>query len=134
MPLAPGEAVWVGLSCERPEDRLSVRISFRMAHRRARPEILAEVEHHTAIEGVPAGGRGSHPIVREPIHPEHVACSGLIIAVVDRMPKGGRTKRSAERSVVELRLIDYEGFVRETGLPAPAALDATSAYGGYLLP
>jgi hypothetical protein len=133
VPVAPGEAVWIGLSCERPEDRLSVRIRFRMANRRARPDIVAEVGHHTAIEGIPSGAGAVLPIVRAPTQPEHWACSGLDVTLVDRTAKGGHAKRST-RPLVELRLTDYDTFVRETGLPAPAALDAMSAYGGYRLP
>jgi hypothetical protein len=134
VPLAAGEAVWIGLSGGRAKDRLSVRIRFRMANREARPEIQAEVAHHTAIEGIPAGAARSLPIVREPVHPQHAACSGLSVVLVDRGAKGGRAKRVAKRPSVDLRLSDYDTFVRETGLPAPAALDVTSAYGGHLLP
>jgi hypothetical protein len=134
VPLAAGEAVWIGLSRERPEDRMSVRIRFRMADRRAKPKVHAEVEHHTAIEGVPTGAARSLPIVREPIHPQYPACSGLIVALVDPVAKGGRSKSAATRASVEVRLTDYDAFVRETGLPTPAALDAASAYGDHLLP
>ena len=105
-----------------------------MADRRARPEVHAEVEHHTAIQGVPAGTAQSLPIVREPVHPQHRACSSLLVALVDPMAKGGRARRAATRANVEVRLTDYDTFMYETGLPLPAALDATSAYGGHLLP
>jgi hypothetical protein len=134
VPLAQGEAIWIGLRCELPKDHLSALVRFQMANRRAKPEVLAEIEHHAAIEGVPSAAAGSLPILRAPIHPKHLACSAVIIALVERAPKRGRAKSSAAPSVVEVRLTDYETFARETGLPAPAALDVASAFGGYLLP
>jgi hypothetical protein len=98
------------------------------------PEIFAEVGHHTAIKGIPAGRGASLPIVREPLQVEHLACSGLGVALLDRTDNGGPTTRLREPNGVELRLTDYATFTQETGLAAPAPLDPSSAYAGYLLP
>jgi hypothetical protein len=134
VPLARGEAVWIGLGCKGPQEHLSVRIRFRMSHQPEMPDLFAEVGHHTAIKGIPAGRGTSLPIVREPLQVEHLACSGLGVALLDPTDNSGHATRLHEPIGVELRLIDYATFVWETGLPAPAPLDPSSAYAGYLLP
>jgi hypothetical protein len=134
VPLARGEAVWIGLGCERRRERVCVRIRFHVSSPREMPDLVVEVGHHTAIEGIPAAAGASLPIVREPVQVEHVACSGLGVALWDETDNGHRPTRLREPIGVELRLTDYATFTGETGLPAPAPLDPTAAYTGYRLP
>jgi hypothetical protein len=134
VPLARGEAIWIGLGCNDQQEHLSVRIRFHMSHEPETPELFAEVGHHIAINGIPAEGGASLPIVREPLQVEHLACSGLRVALLGPTGNSRPTRRLREPIDVELRLTDYATFTQETGLPAPAPLDPSSAYAGYLLP
>lgn len=108
LPLAEGEAFWIGLD---PGEGPPLRLEWSVA--------------------LAAGGREAQP-ARSVAGPDRILAFGggrtLARALVDRLDL------AVSGATASLRLVDYATFTAASGQPAPAPLDPRAGYKGWRLP
>jgi hypothetical protein len=118
LPLAAGEAFWIGLDEVAGGAAVDFTLEVETADGRWRQAPVRLTRHAQLAGYVGAGAQ---------LHPFDAGC--LRLAWTTRWDEGGP---QAQR--VELRLVDPATFARETGEPPPAPLDPDAGYGGWRLP
>lgn len=132
LPVADGEAFWMGVNAE-PAADLALRVE---THRDGALDALSgrrwgepepQVMHVTAFVVV-AGIHRSDGLLwvfaRRPRGDAAPACRSVALVVRNEHHQG----------LVEVRLVDYPSFAAQTGRPPPAPINPDTGYKGYLLP
>jgi hypothetical protein len=134
LPVADQESFWLGLSTEQTRGSFRLFAQMRDKHRlnvhsgRPAAEDEDSAFHFSgfdAIYGVPRDAESWWSFRRVAAEPLR-ACEWLIFA----------EPKSVEKAPVQVSvlLLSYETYTQRTHQPAPAPLDPSAGYGGWLLP
>ena len=132
LPLADGEAFWIGLNAE-PAAELAVRADAQRdgaldalsgGRWDASAPQLMRVAAFLVVAGIRRADGQLWPFARRPQTDAAPACHAVALVVRNEHHEG----------TVEVRLVDYAEFSARTGRPPPAPLDPDAGYKGYLLP
>jgi hypothetical protein len=136
VPIAEEESFWLGISSEKPDSSFRLFAQMRDGHRlnvhsgRPATEDADSAFHFSsfgAIYGLPRDVESWWSFRRVAAEPMR-ACEWLHFAEATSPP--------VDMSFVQadVLLVAYETYTQRTGQPAPAPLDLSAAYGGWLLP
>jgi hypothetical protein len=136
VPVADQESFWLGLSTEKTGGSFRLFAQMRDKHRinvhsgRPAAEDADSAFHLSgfgAIYGIPRDAESWWSFRRVAAEPMR-ACECLIFAEPKSTPL---EKTLAQASIL---LVSYETYTQRTHQPAPAPLDPSTSYGGWLLP
>ena len=136
VPVAEHESFWLGLSTEKNASSFRLFAQMGNQHRvnvqsgRPAAEDADSAFHFSgfgAIYGIPRNAESWWSFRRVAAEPVH-ACERLTFAEPNSPPVH---KEPAQASVL---LVSYEAYTERTSQRAPAPLDPSSGYGGWLLP
>jgi hypothetical protein len=133
VPLAPGEALWIGLRVAKPDGPVTVRVTFLSNSESAEhPEHLAKKEagaHDSSlviIWHVTTHTGSAAPIVRAS-RQGNIGYTFIDVSFpVASAPQTQLTRR--------FHLCSYEEFSAATGAAPPDPIETATVYGGWLLP
>lgn len=130
LPVADGEAFWIGASTDRPKARAEVFVSAHLSDgtRREAPMVVAAPAARLA--GLPREDGGFDALARTAT-PAGPGCDALTVRYRIRQ-RGRRWSDRAEALAV--RLLDPAAFAVATGEAPPGPLDPGAGYGGWRLP
>lgn len=136
VPVAEHESFWLGLNTEKNGSSFRLFAQMGNQHRvnvqsgRPAAEDADSAFHFSgfgAIYGIPRNAESWWSFRRVAAEPVH-ACERLTFAEPNSPPVH---KEPAQASVL---LVSYEAYTERTSQRAPAPLDPSSGYGGWLLP
>ncbi|MGE7413269.1 hypothetical protein [Methylobacterium tarhaniae] len=126
LPLAAGEAMWIGLSpaWEGAQCRVAWAPLKKSTADCRLPRLL--VSSFRPIFGLRSANGQFSALIRETSSHGAVPCSGVIMLAV--------ATDSAERERLQIQFIDPRAFEAQSGRAAPGPLSPGDAYGGWHLP
>ena len=148
MPVAVGEAFWIGLSVADPSARIELAVVVESSDGAMLDAISGatweKARCHTVIvpdvqrlAGIRRYADGFNVFTRASTGDSALPCVRLWFRTAAASSNDAPLSRDAqpgEPLCVALRLVDYAAFQAETGLAAPDALDPNAAYKGWRLP
>jgi hypothetical protein len=133
VPLAPGEALWIGLRLANPDGPLTVRITFL--------PISESAEHPERLAKNEATARDSSLAIIWHV----ITYTGIVTPIVRASLQGNTgytlidvsfpaASASQTHLTSRFHLCSFEDFSAATGVAHPGPIEEATVYGGWLLP
>jgi hypothetical protein len=130
LPVADGEAFWIGASTDGPDGQAEVMVSSVLSDGRTRVAPTLRAAPSARLAGLPRGDGGYDAFTRTATT-SGPGCDALTFRC--RIRQRGRPWPARFTRLV-VRLAGPDAFAAATGVPPPGPLDPGAGYGGWRLP